>query len=165
MRVRAAGEADLAAVLGIVNREIREGVAHFGIVENTLGDVEGWLAAADRLPFLVAADQEGALLGYARAGRWKEREAYDWAVEVGVYVSPGAQGNGVGRALYAELFPSLERLGYRTIIAGIALPNPASVRLHQAFGMELVGTFPRVGFKHGRWIDVGYWQASLAAEP
>lgn len=165
MEVRPAAEADLHGVLAVVNREIREGIAHFGLREHTLEDLRPWLANQPRLPFLVATDGAGGTLGYARASRWKDREAYDWAVEVGVYVRPDAQGQGVGRALYAALFPQLLALGYRSIIAGIALPNPPSVRLHESFGMKLVGTFPRVGFKHGRWIDVAYWVLTAGDGP
>ncbi len=164
MQVRPASSADLPEVLAIVNREIREGVAHFGTREHRLAELEPWLIAHPRLPFLVA-EEEGRVLGYARAGRWKDREAYDWAVEVGVYVAPDAQGRGVGKALYQVLIPRLIELGYRSLIAGIALPNPASVRLHQAFGMTLIGTFPLVGYKHGRWIDVGYWVRTVGDGP
>jgi L-amino acid N-acyltransferase YncA len=165
MIVRHATEADLEGVLAIANREVREGVAHFGSQEYTLDLLRPWLIAQDTLPFLVAVDGDGDTLGYARASRWKEREAYDWAVEIGVYVWPDAQGQGVGRLLYKALFLQLGELGYRTIIAGIALPNPASVRLHEAFGMKLIGTFPRIGFKHGRWIDVAYWVRNLGDGP
>ena len=165
MRVRPAAEADLQQVLGIVNREIREGVAHFGIREHRPEDLRGWLEAGARLPFLVAVDGAGRVAGYARASRWKDREAYDWAAEIGLYVGPDSQGRGIGRALYAELLPRLVSLGYRSIIAGIALPNPASVRLHERAGMSHVGTFPRVGYKHGRWINVGYWVLTVGEGP
>jgi phosphinothricin acetyltransferase len=165
MQVRAATESDLFPVLDIVNREIREGVAHFATREHTPDDARAWLRSADRLPFLVATDAQGRVAGYARASRWKDREAYDWATEIGVYVRPDTQGRGVGRALYAELIPRLITLGYRSIIAGIALPNPASVRLHEAMGMSHVGTFPAVGYKHGQWIDVGYWVLAVGDGP
>lgn len=164
MHVRPATDADLSAVLAIVNREIREGVAHFALREHTPADIEPWLAAHARLPFLVA-ESEAGVLGYARAARWKDREAYDWAVEVGVYVRSDAQGRGVGKALYQVLIPRLMDLGYRSIIAGIALPNPASVRLHESSGMRHVGTFRRVGYKHGQWIDVGYWELTAGEGP
>ncbi|MBK7406436.1 MAG: N-acetyltransferase [Phycisphaerales bacterium] len=165
MIVRRAEPHDLHGILAIVNREIREGVAHFGTSEHTLGEMKGWLAQARRMPLLVAVDGAQGVLGYAKAGRYRDRQAYDWAVEVGVYVCPGAQGRGVGRALYDLLFPMLEAQGYRVLIAGIALPNPASVRLHEAFGMRHVGTFPGVGFKHGRWIDVGFWSLAMGDGP
>lgn len=165
MIVRPAQEGDLQGVLSIVNREIREGVAHFGTVEHTLEDLGAWLRLAPRMPLLVAADDTGTVLGYAKAGRYRDRQAYDWAVEIGVYVQPNAQGRGVGRALYADLFPRLIGMGYRSLIAGIALPNPASVRLHEAFGMTHFGTFPRVGYKHGKWIDVGFWGLTVGEGP
>ena len=71
----------------------------------------------------------------------------------------------MGRALYAALLPALEAAGFRTIVAGITLPNPASVRLHESFGFAPVGTFPRIGWKRGAWHDVGYWTLALGAQP
>ncbi|MBZ0269350.1 hypothetical protein K8I85_14445 [bacterium] len=87
MVVRPAGAADIPGVVAIVNREIREGVAHFGTTEHRAADLEPWLEAHAVLPFLVACDPgraDAGVLGYARAARWKDRQAYDWAVEVGV---------------------------------------------------------------------------------
>src|SRR5690606_28201113 len=144
MLVRPATAPDLPDVLAIVNREIREGVAHFGLREHSPADLQPWLEAHPRLPFLVATDEAGEVLGYARAARWKDREGYDGAVAAGVYIRPESQGRGVGRALYAGLLPRLARLGYRSVIAGIALPTTPSARLHEAIGMTHLGTSHRV---------------------
>ena len=111
--------------------------------------------------FLVA-EEEGEVIGYAYACRWAERAAYDWAVETSVYVAAGHHGKGVGRALYRELFELLSGQGFRTAVAGITLPNPASISLHESMGFEPIGSLRDIGWKEGAWRDVGYWQRRLA---
>jgi L-amino acid N-acyltransferase YncA len=111
--------------------------------------------------FLVA-EEDGEVLGYAYACRWRERPAYDWAVEVSVYVGAGHQGKGVGGALYAELFDRLRVQGYRSAVAGITLPNPASIALHERHGFVSIGALRQIGWKLGDWHDVGYWQLLLS---
>lgn len=165
MPVRPAREADFPAVQAIVNREISEGTAHFGTTPMTAADLGRWLDRQETLPWLVHEDDGGAVVGYAIASRWQQREGYDWTVTISVYVDPAAQGRGVGSGLYADLIPRVDALGYRTIIAGIALPNAASVRLHESFGLRHAGTLPRAGFKLGRWIDVGYWVRNSGEHP
>ncbi len=105
------------------------------------------------------------LIGFARSGPWKTREAYSQTCEIGVYVRPEFHGKGVGKALYAALLPALRECGFRTVLAGIALPNPASVRLHESFGMTHFGTMHKVGYKFGQWWDVGYWELHWGEEP
>lgn len=114
-------------------------------------------------PWLVC-ELEGQVAGYAYASRHRERAAYRWSVEVSAYVAEGRRGRGVGRLLYAELFALLRELGYYKAFAGIGLPNEASVALHQAMGFELIGVFRGIGFKHGRWHDVAWYQLSLRPE-
>jgi phosphinothricin acetyltransferase len=113
--------------------------------------------------FLVA-EEGGEVVGYAYACRWRERPAYDWAVEVSVYVDARRHGEGVGRALYAELLDRLRAQGFRVAVAGITLPNPASVALHERLGFAPIGALRRVGWKRGGWHDVGYWQLLLAPD-
>jgi len=162
MEILSAAEPHLAAMCELVNREIEGGVAHFGLEPVGVEAMRAELAVADaRHPWLVAIDPGGRILGFARASPWKSRGAYAWTVEIGVYVAPDAQGRGIGRALYERLFAALAAGGARTVLAGITLPNPASVRLHEAFGMRHVGTLPRVGWKRGAWHDVGYWARHL----
>jgi phosphinothricin acetyltransferase len=110
--------------------------------------------------FLVA-EEGGEVVGYTYACRWRERPAYDWSVEVSVYVDRVRHGQGIGRALYAELFDRLRAQGFRTAVAGVTLPNPASVALHESMGFEPIGALRDIGWKEGAWHDVGYWQLNL----
>lgn len=112
------------------------------------------------LPWLVA-ERDGAILGYAYAGPWKGRCAYRFSVECTVYLDHTQVGQGIGVALYEALFAELRGLSLHTVMAGVALPNPASVALHERFGLRKVAHFQEVGFKFGQWIDVAYWQGML----
>lgn len=115
------------------------------------GASHGWLVAA-----------EGPrVLGFACAGTYRDRAAWQWVCETTIYLDPAARGRGLGRHLYAALFDVLVAGGYRVAIASIALPNPASIRLHEASGFTHYGTSPAVGFKLGRWIDVAWLQRGL----
>jgi phosphinothricin acetyltransferase len=113
-------------------------------------------------PWLVAEDAAD-VLGYAYATRHRTRACYRWATDVTVYVAPQSQRRGVGRALYQTLFGLLAEQGFRIACAGITLPNDASVGLHEALGFKPVGVYRDIGWKHGAWYDVGWWQLKLAA--
>jgi L-amino acid N-acyltransferase YncA len=113
-------------------------------------------------PWLLM-ERDGCVLGYAYASRFRDRAAYRWATEVTCYIREGHRGRGIGHDLYAVLLEMLVWLGYGTAHAGITLPNPASVRLHESFGFEPVGAYRRVGYKCGTWHDVGTWQLELRA--
>jgi phosphinothricin acetyltransferase len=117
---------------------------------------------ASGLPFLVV-ESGGEVVGYAHASKWKGRCAYRFSVEVSAYIHHDAVGRGFGSTLYEELCPRLADKGFHALIGGIALPNDASIRLHEKFGFRQVARFPEVGFKFGRWIDVGYWQRILSS--
>jgi L-amino acid N-acyltransferase YncA len=110
--------------------------------------------------FLVD-ERHGQVVGYAYAEPHRERPAYRWAVDVSVYIDSEHRGQGVGRGLYAALFGLLRRQGIRTAVAGIALPNDASLSLHTSQGFEPVGVYRRIGWKLGRWHDVSWWQLDL----
>lgn len=112
-------------------------------------------------PWLVF-ESEGMVRGYAYAGPYHARVAYRHTVEISVYVEEGFERRGIGRRLYETLFPLLKASDVHTLIAGIALPNPGSVALHERFGMEKVAHFREVGRKFDRWIDVGHWQRILS---
>ncbi|QQS45230.1 MAG: N-acetyltransferase [Acidobacteriota bacterium] len=112
------------------------------------------------LPWLVAENTSG-LIGYAYASKWKGRCAYRYSVESTVYLAPEQVGKGYGTTLYAELLARLRALSMHSVIGGIALPNPASICLHERLGFKKVAHFKEVGFKHDQWVDVGYWQLQL----
>ena len=112
-------------------------------------------------PWLVAEDK-GWVVGYAYASQHRSREAYRWSVDVGIYVRMGLARRGIGRALYTPLIARLQDLRYANAFAGIALPNDASVALHEAFGFTPIGVYRGVGYKHGAWRDVGWWQLTLS---
>ncbi len=115
-------------------------------------------------PWLVYRAPEG-ILGYAYASTFRERRAYDWCVEVSVYVHGDARGQGIGKELYATLFRVLRALNYCQVIAGATLPNQPSERLHEAFGFTRAGIFPSVGYKFGKWHDVIFWSLALRDFP
>ena len=120
-------------------------------------------ATLETHPWLVSASGD-QILGYAYACQHRTRAGYRWSVDVAVYVSPAHRKKGVGRALYYELFWILRLQGFFNAYAGIALPNPASVALHEAVGFVPVGTYKQVGYKLGAWHDVGWWQMSLCED-
>jgi L-amino acid N-acyltransferase YncA len=113
-----------------------------------------------RWPWLVC-ERDGEVLGYAYAGAHRSRAAYQWSVDVSVYVREDARQRGVGRALYTSLIAALDLQGFYNAYAGIALPNNASVGLHEAMGFRLVGVYRGVGYKLGAWRDVGWWGLTL----
>ena len=112
--------------------------------------------------WLVAEDGDG-VVGYAYACPHRERAAYRWAADVSVYVSQQHHRRGIGRALYGELFSLLERQGLHVACAGVTLPNQASVAIHESLGFAPVGVYPRIGYKLGKWWDVGWWELELRA--
>lgn len=115
---------------------------------------------SNALPWLVA-ENDGQLIGYCYATKWKSRSAYRYSVEATVYLDPNATAKGWGSALYQALLEQLKSRGIHAVICGIALPNAASVALHEKFGMQKVAHFNEVGRKFDQWVDVGYWQCLL----
>jgi phosphinothricin acetyltransferase len=111
-------------------------------------------------PWLIIEDDK-SILGYAYAGPFKSRCAYSWSVESTVYVKEGFHGKGIGKKLYLDLLERLKNQGAVNVIGGIALPNEASVGLHESFGFKQIAQFKDIGFKLGKWWDVGYWQLQL----
>lgn len=165
VRIFDAQSSDAAAIAALYNAYVRGTVATFEVDEvpvydmaRRIGDVR-----ARGLPWF-ALEADGAVRGYACATPWKTRAAYARSVETSIYLDAAACGHGWGRRLYATLLDRLCTMDMHLAIAGIALPNPASVRLHEALGFAPVGIFREVGFKLDRWIDVGYWQLPLRAE-
>lgn len=162
VRVRSAEARDAAAIAAIYNHYVRDTLVTFEEAAVSPAAMADRLAetAAARLPWLVA-ELDGAVAGYAHASKWKGRCAYRYSVETTVYLEDGLQGRGLGTTLYRDLLPRLRDGGMHAALAGIALPNPASVALHEKLGFVHAGTFRQVGFKQDRWVDVGYWQLAL----
>jgi L-amino acid N-acyltransferase YncA len=115
-------------------------------------------------PWLVAVSETGDVLGYAYAGKHRERAAYRWSVDFTTYLAPKAKRRGIGTELCHALIKICQALGYCRAFAGITLPNEASVRLHEKIGFRPIGVYRRVGFKLGRWHDVGWWSLDLLPE-
>jgi phosphinothricin acetyltransferase len=163
--VRDATVEDAAACAGIYAPYVRDTVISFELEPPTVAQmaarIEGGLA---RHAWLVLED-DGRVVGYAYGSTFNARAAYDWSTSVSVYTEPGRRRSGAGRALYAALFDRLAARGYLTALAGVALPNEASVGLHTAMGFEPVGTYRRVGWKLGRWHDVTWFQRPLGDGP
>jgi len=179
VRVRSAVSDDVPEITRIFNHWIACDTASFYTSPRPEHEIAEQIArAGDRYPWLVAIEDDvedgGAgterphsprLLGAAWSKAWNPREAYAGSVEVSVYVAPDSTGRGVGGQLYCGLIPMLDDLGYRTLLAGITLPNPTSVRLHEKFGFVKVAHFREVGYKFDRWLDVGYWQRLHRSPP
>jgi len=159
MNIRPADSEDAEEIAEIYNHYIATSHATFEL--EAIDGAEMQRRVADTIrqdyPFLVA-DEGSAIGGYAYGRPFRPRPGYRHAVEVAVYVHPGRQGKGVGKQLYDQLLPLLFDNGVHSLIATIALPNDASVRLHENFGFVKSGHFQEVGRKFDRWVDVGYWQ-------
>jgi phosphinothricin acetyltransferase len=161
--VRPASPADATAIAEIYNHYVSETIVTFEEEPVSPSEMTRRIdeVVSASLPWLVA-ERDGTVVGYAYASGWKRRYGYRFAVEITVYLDPAQTRLGFGAALYDCLFPLLRERGAHVVIGGIALPNDASVALHERFGMEKVAHFREVGIKFGRWIDVGYWQRILS---
>jgi phosphinothricin acetyltransferase len=164
--IRMATPDDAAAIAAIYRPYVTDAATSFEL------DPPGAGAMADRIaavlsyaPWLVYTVGAEPPVGYAYAARHHERAAYRWAVDVTVYIRADHHRRGVGRALYDSLFALLRLQGFYTAHAGITLPNPASVGLHESLGFRPVGVYPAVGWKLGSWRDVGWWQLPLQERP
>lgn len=162
LTIRPAALADAWSLAGIYNHYVRHTVVTFEeepvstkLMEDRISVVRG-----HSLPWLVAENRDG-VVGYAYAGQFKDRSAYRYCTETTVYLAHGREGQGIGTRLYSELLGALRDQGMRTCVGIIALPNDASVTLHEKLGFRHTGTLQSVGFKQDRWVDVGYWQKLL----
>lgn len=164
MKIRDATADDALAIVTIYNHYVLTTTISFEDQAVTQAEMQQRIADVQRggLPWLVA-EENGAVVGYAYATKWRVRHAYRFSVESSVYLAPDSAGKGWGTALYQQLLERLSASGYHLVIGGIAQPNAASVALHEKMGFEKVAQFREVGFKFGHWIDVGYWERSLAS--
>jgi len=163
--IRNATAADAPAMARIYNHYVANTVVSFEEAPVSEGDMSARLAAIEALrwPWLVAEGADG-VSGYAYADRWKVRAAYRHTVEVTIYLDAGAVGRGLGTQLYGALFERLRGTEAHVAIGVISLPNPASIALHEKFGLRKAAHFNAVGHKFGRWVDVGYWQRLLTTD-
>jgi phosphinothricin acetyltransferase len=159
--LRDANPADALAIAAIYNHYV--GATPISMETDPVAEEEMARRIADvqgsALPWLVLLD-EGRVLGYAYASKWRARPGYRHAVESSVYIADGQRGRGLGLALYRALLARLAGR-FHAVIGGIALPNAASIALHEGLGFRQVACFPEVGHKFGAWVDVGYWQLTL----
>lgn len=162
--LRPATPADAAACRGIYAPYVHDTTVTFETEVPAVEEFAGRIRRAQERHDWLVAELDGRIVGYAYAGPVKDRAAYHWSCEVSVYLDPGARGNGLGGALYRELFSHLEAKGFRRLLAIIALPNDASVALHRSLGFREAGRLERIGFKHGRWLDVAWLQADLGPD-
>lgn len=161
--IRLATPADADAVAAIYAPIVRDTAISFEAEPPSADEFRSRMREVGKMgPWLVLDDERG-VAGYAYAGAFRARHAYRFTVETTVYVREDARGRGVGRALYAAILPLLVAQGHRRAIAGVTLPNAGSVRLHESVGFRPVGVFAKVGFKFGKWHDVGFWDLELAS--
>lgn len=162
MYLRPALPADAAAIAAIYSHYILTTTISFEEDPVDAQEIAQRMQAVEvaGLPYLVA-EEDGAIMGYAYATPWRVRRAYRSSVETSVYLRAGTHARGTGTALYQALLAALTASGYHLAIGGIAQPNAASVALHEKLGFEKVAHFKEVGYKFGRWVDVGYWQLIL----
>ncbi len=154
---------DAAACAAIYRPYVSDGVASFETIPPDAIEFARRIGATlESYPWLVGCDPgSGETIGFAYAGRHRERAAYRWAADVSVYIHSDWHRRGVGRQLYSALFELLRVQGLHVLCAGITLPNPASVALHESLGFQPVGVYRRIGWKAGAWWDVGWWELEL----
>jgi L-amino acid N-acyltransferase YncA len=162
--VRDAVPADAARCAEIYAPYVRDTAVSFELVPPTAADMAGRIAEAQARHAWLVLEDGGTVTGYAYGGPFMSRAAYRWSATVSVYLDGGRRRSGGGRALYAALFDRLAERGIRTVLAGVTLPNDASEGLHRALGFEPVGVYRRVGWKHGRWRDVAWYQRHLTED-
>ncbi|HEX5016378.1 MAG TPA: GNAT family N-acetyltransferase [Actinomycetes bacterium] len=162
-RVRTADvSTDAAACAEIYAHYVRFTTASFEYEAPTAEQMSTRIAGALQSHEWLVSELNGRVDGFAYAGRWNPRPAYDWSCETSIYLRPGSEGQGAGAALYEALMERLRSRGFRLALARIALPNDRSVRFHENFGFAEVGVHHNLGFKSGEWIDVLHTELQLA---
>ena len=163
--LRLAAPQDAAQIAAIYTPYVLDTPSSFELDPPTAEEMGKRIASTlEKTPWLVC-EQDNEIKGYAYASLHRARAAYRWSVNVSAYVRTAHHRQGIGRALYTALLEMLPLQGYFSAFAGITLPNPASVGLHEALGFTPVGIYREVGYKLGRWYDVGWWQRSLGEHP
>lgn len=160
--IRAIQDGDIPSICEIYNYYIENTIISFEERPVSYEDMKHRVddVSSSDYPWLVYCEQD-QVLGYAYAGIWKNRSAYQYSVETSVYVRQGHHRKGIGKRLYRDLLERLKQKGVHVVIAGAAMPNESSTRLHESFGFKQAAHFKEVGFKFGKWVDVVYWQLAL----
>jgi L-amino acid N-acyltransferase YncA len=159
--IRMADLGDAASIAEIYAPFVRDTSVSFEMVPPSTSEMAERLTKTLAIAPYLVSEADGRIVGYAYAGPWRPRAAYQWSAEVSVYLDPRAHGRGIGSHLYRVLLDLLRVQGYRMALGGVTLPNAASVSLHEKFGFVPVATYRAVGFKFGAWHDVGWWQLDL----
>jgi L-amino acid N-acyltransferase YncA len=159
--VRVASEQDVAGIAAIYDEQVRTGISTFDLEPPAASYWSHHLAGKEPGDHFLVAEDDGAIVGFAYASAYRRRPGYRLTRETSVYLGPEARGRGLGRRLYDELLPRLGADGMHVVLALVALPNAASVALHESCGFEHLGTMREVGHKFGRWIDTAWYQRVL----
>ncbi len=152
---------DVEQICEIYNHYVENAVCTFEIEPVTVDEMTKRIENVTRAYPWIVAEEDGLIIGYAYAGKWKEREAYRFTVETSVYIRCGYEGQRLGSTIYTSLIRRLRSQGVHAVIGGVVLPNEQSERLHERLGFEKIGHFSEVGFKFDSWRDVGYWELIL----
>lgn len=163
--IRIARPADARDLQAIYAPYVRDTVISFELDPPSADEMARRVAGIVPLFPWLAWEEDGRVVGYAYASRHKDRLAYQWSVDVSAYVHRDFHRRGIGGALYRELLAIVRRQGFVNAYGGITLPNPASVALHESVGFRPLCVYRGVGFKMGRWHDVGWWELRLAELP
>ncbi len=159
--IRPATAQDAASICDIYNLYVSGSTATFETDPVSVSEMrQRIIKTTEKYPWLIF-EHENKVAGYAYASAWRVRAAYFNSVESTVYLRPDEVGKGIGKKLYLRLFELLREKNIHVIIGGIALPNVASIALHEKLGFTKVAHFKEVGLKFDRWVDVGYWQKML----
>lgn len=161
VRIRPAGEADVPGIAAIYDEQVRTGISTFDLEPPPASYWSRHLASEERGDHFLVAEDAGVVVGFAYAGSYRPRPGYRLTRETSVYLDPASRGQGLGRRLYDDLLPRLAADGMHVALALVALPNPASVALHEASGFAHLGTMREVGYKFERWIDTAWYQLRL----
>lgn len=162
--IRAATPDDAARIAAIYAPFVIGGTVSFEIDPPDARAMRGRMAASEGLyPWMVVTNggDDAGVVGYAYATKFRDRPAYKYVVETSIYVAGDQQRGGVGRLLYEALIDTLRAQGFTQAIGAITLPNDASISLHESVGFRRAGVYREIGYKQGRWIDVGFWQCEL----
>ncbi len=157
MKIRSVKPLDAGRIAEIYNYYIENTIITFETEKITAAEMKKRIAS-HRDGLFIVGEVEGRIIGYAYADQFQERAAYEYTRELSIYLDSEWTGKGYGMILYEALFDRLKKSKYKVLVGGIALPNDASVKLHRKYGFKKVANFEKVGYKFGKWIDVGYWE-------